>query len=61
MLPINTGSESATHSPTAVVAVGHVLASLSAAGAKGATRRAQRRAEAARRLESYVDTGELEP
>jgi DNA-binding MurR/RpiR family transcriptional regulator len=68
VLPINTGSESATHSPTAVVAVGHVLASLSAAGAKGAARRAQRRAEAARSLACYVDVdagevdaGEAEP
>ncbi|NJC74061.1 MurR/RpiR family transcriptional regulator [Planosporangium thailandense] len=56
VLPINTGSESATHSPTAVVAVGHILASLSAAGAKGATRRARRRAEIARALESYTET-----
>ena len=61
VLPINTGSESATHSPTAVVAVGHILASLSAAGAKGAARRAQRRAEAARSLLSYVETEEDEP
>ncbi|GAB1646370.1 MurR/RpiR family transcriptional regulator [Krasilnikovia sp. MM14-A1259] len=55
VLPINTGSESATHSPTAVVAVGHILASLAAAGAKGATRRAQRRGEAERRLQCYLE------
>jgi DNA-binding MurR/RpiR family transcriptional regulator len=56
VLPINTGSESATHSPTAVVAVGHILASLSAAGAKGATRRARRRTDVARALQSYSET-----
>ncbi len=56
VLPINTGSESTTHSPTAVVAVGHILASLATAGAKGAARRAQRRSEAARRLQCYFET-----
>jgi DNA-binding MurR/RpiR family transcriptional regulator len=55
VLPINTGSESTMHSPTAVVAVGHILASLSAAGAKGAARRAERRSDAARRLQCYAD------
>jgi DNA-binding MurR/RpiR family transcriptional regulator len=59
VLPINTGSESATHSPTAVVAVGHILASLAGAGAKGAGRRSRRRAEVARALHSYAETTEL--
>ncbi|MET9478150.1 MurR/RpiR family transcriptional regulator [Streptomyces sp. NPDC002917] len=43
VLAVNTRSESRTHSPTAVTATGHLLASLAAAGAKGAARRAQRR------------------
>lgn len=56
VLPINTGSDSTTHSPTAVVAVGHILASLATAGAKGAARRAQRRSEAARELQCYFES-----
>lgn len=55
VLPVNTGSESSTHSPTTVVAVGHVLATLSGAGAKGAARRASRRKEMARALKCYPD------
>jgi DNA-binding MurR/RpiR family transcriptional regulator len=55
VLRVNTGSESSTHSPTAVVAVGHILASLAAAGAKGAARRSVRRAEVARRLQCYLE------
>ncbi|BFU43321.1 MurR/RpiR family transcriptional regulator [Krasilnikovia sp. MM14-A1004] len=55
VLAINTGSESATHSPTAVVSVGHILASLAAAGAKGAARRARRRIEAANSLQCYLE------
>lgn len=53
VLAVNTGSESATHSPTAVAAVGHVLASLSSAGAKGATRRSRRHHELAEALNCY--------
>lgn len=53
VLAVNTGSDSATHSPTAVTAVCHILASLSAAGAKGATRRAHRRHELADELNCY--------
>jgi DNA-binding MurR/RpiR family transcriptional regulator len=55
VLPINTGSESGTHSPTAVAAVGHILASLAAAGAKGATRRARRRNDVAAALQCYLE------
>ena len=53
VLAVNTGSDSATHSPTAVTAVGHILASLSAAGAKGAMRRSRRRHELSTALECY--------
>jgi DNA-binding MurR/RpiR family transcriptional regulator len=60
VLPINTGSESTTHSPTAVVAVGHILASLATAGAKGASRRAERRRELSRSLRLWVETAEGE-
>ena len=55
VVPINTRSESAMHSPTAVVAVGHVLASLAAAGAKGAARRSLRRSEISRSLQIYPE------
>ena len=53
VLAVTTGSDSAMHSPTAVTAVGHILASLSAAGAKGAMRRSRRRQELSDALECY--------
>lgn len=53
VLSVDTSSEGATHSPTTVVAVGHVLATLAGARAKGAARRAARRAEIARALQTY--------
>ncbi len=40
-LRVLTRSDSATHSPTAVTAIGHALATLATAGAKGASRRAR--------------------
>jgi DNA-binding MurR/RpiR family transcriptional regulator len=58
VLPINTGSESTTHSPTAVVAVGHILASLATAGAKGASRRAERRRALSQSLHLWVEAEE---
>ncbi|MDX3071372.1 MurR/RpiR family transcriptional regulator [Streptomyces sp. MI02-7b] len=60
VLAINTRSESPRHSPTAVTAVGHILASLAAAGAKGAGRRDRRRAELARALQCYADDAAAE-
>jgi DNA-binding MurR/RpiR family transcriptional regulator len=53
VLPVNTRSVTMTHSPTAVTAAGHILASLAAAGAKGAARRIERRKELARALGCY--------
>ena len=53
-LRVATRSESAAHSPTAVAAVGHILASLSAAGAKGAARRSRRRGEVAAAVGCYA-------
>lgn len=55
VLAVHTDSESAVHSPTAVAAAGHILASLAGAGAKGAARRGQRRAAMAQALGSYYD------
>jgi DNA-binding MurR/RpiR family transcriptional regulator len=57
VLPVNTRSVTMTHSPTAVTAAGHILASLAAAGAKGAARRIERRKELARNLGCYRDEG----
>jgi DNA-binding MurR/RpiR family transcriptional regulator len=53
VLAVTTGSDSATHSPTAVTAVGHILASLSGAGAKGASRRSRRLHELAEAMQCY--------
>lgn len=50
---VSTSSASYADSPTAVAAVVHILATLSAASAKGARRRLARRDEVARRLDSY--------
>jgi DNA-binding MurR/RpiR family transcriptional regulator len=58
VLPINTRSVAMTRSPTAVAAVGHVLASLAAAGAKGAARRIDRRKELARAIGCYHADGD---
>jgi len=55
ILPINTRSVTMTHSPTAVAAAGHILASLAAAGAKGAARRIERRKELASAIGCYRD------
>jgi DNA-binding MurR/RpiR family transcriptional regulator len=55
VLPINTRSVTMTHSPTAVAAAGHLLASLAAAGAKGAVRRIERRKDLARAIRCYSD------
>lgn len=55
VLPIETRSVTMTHSPTAVAAVSHVLASLAAAGAKGAARRIERRKQLARAIGCYHD------
>jgi len=59
LLSVHTGTESTAHSPTTVAAVGHVLASLAAAGAKGAVRRATRRAQLASALHCYPTVEEL--
>lgn len=61
VLPIETRSVTMTHSPTAVAAVGHVLASLAAAGAKGAARRIERRKQLARAIGCYHDDGATDP
>lgn len=53
VLPVSTSSAAPTHSPTTVAAVGHILATLVAAGAKGATRRVQHRREIVSDLELY--------
>ncbi|MGZ4615991.1 MAG: MurR/RpiR family transcriptional regulator [Actinomycetes bacterium] len=57
VLRVMTRSESVAHSPTAVAAVGHILAALSAAGAKGATRRSHQRYELSRALQCYWEDG----
>lgn len=62
VLAVNTRSESRTHSPTAVTATGHLLASLAAAGyAKGAARRAQRRHALTRALSDGEVTTPADP
>lgn len=57
VLLVTTRSEARTHSPTAVVATGHALATLAAAGAKGAARRARDTREAAAALDWYEEDG----
>lgn len=57
VLSVSTRSDATAHSPTTVAAVGHVLATLAGAGAKGATRRAARRAEVALALHCYQGRG----
>lgn len=56
ILPIHTNSPARAHSPTTVVCVGHLLASIATAGAKGATRRTQRR----EKFGTLVDCYELD-
>lgn len=53
LLQVLTRSDSAMHSPAAVTAVGHALAALSAAGAKGAARRARGRDAIAAAMDWY--------
>lgn len=57
VLLVTTRSDARTHSPTAVVATGHALATLAAAGAKGAARRARDTREAAAALDWYSEDG----
>jgi DNA-binding MurR/RpiR family transcriptional regulator len=52
-LRVITRSDSPAHSPTAVTAIGHALAALSAAGAKGAAKRALRKRALAASMEWY--------
>ncbi|WP_028923256.1 MurR/RpiR family transcriptional regulator [Pseudonocardia acaciae] len=52
---VGTGSASYSDSPTAIAAVAHALATLTAASAKGARRRLARREELAHRLAIYAD------
>jgi DNA-binding MurR/RpiR family transcriptional regulator len=54
---VGTGSASYADSPTAISAVTHALATLTAASAKGARRRIARREELARTLSTYSDDG----
>lgn len=54
---VGTGSASYADSPTAISAVTHALATLTAASAKGARRRLARREELARTLSTYSDDG----
>jgi DNA-binding MurR/RpiR family transcriptional regulator len=58
LLQVVTRSDSASHSPAAVTAVGHTLAALSAAGAKGAARRARNRRAVAAAMDWYEQDGE---
>jgi DNA-binding MurR/RpiR family transcriptional regulator len=52
-LRVITRSDAPTHSPTAVTAIGHALAAVSAAGAKGAAKRALRKRALAASMEWY--------
>lgn len=52
-LRVVTRSDSPTHSPTAVTAIGHALATLTAAGAKGAARRIQQKRALAVAMDWY--------
>ncbi|MFD3337194.1 MurR/RpiR family transcriptional regulator [Streptomyces sp. NPDC058700] len=61
VLAVDTRSESPHHSPTAVAATAHVLAALATAGAKGAARRGQRRAELFQSLRSYGAPAPCDP
>lgn len=54
---VGTGSASFADSPTAISAVVHALATLTAASAKGARRRLARRDELARTLSTYTEEG----
>jgi DNA-binding MurR/RpiR family transcriptional regulator len=54
VLVVATRSEAHADSPTTVVAVGHSLAALASAGAKGAQRRRARRSHLARALDVYA-------
>ena len=58
VLLVTTRSDARTHSPTAVVATGHALATLAAAGAKGAARRARDTRAAAAALDWYEEDGD---
>ena len=55
---VGTGSASYADSPTAISAVVHALATLTAASAKGARRRLARRDELARELTTYTEEGD---
>lgn len=58
-LRVSTRSDTPTHSPTAVTAIGHALAAVTAAGAKGAAKRARRKRALAASMEWYEqDDGE---
>lgn len=57
VLVVDTRSEAHTDSPTTVVAVGHSLAALASAGAKGAGRRRERRTALAHALDVYAADG----
>jgi DNA-binding MurR/RpiR family transcriptional regulator len=52
-LRVVTRSDTLTHSPTAVTAIGHALAALTAAGAKGAARRARHKQTLASAMDWY--------
>ena len=57
-LRVVTRSDGPAHSPTAVTAIGHALAALTAAGAKGAARRARHHREVATAMEWYEQGAE---
>ena len=61
VLQVVTRSDTPTHSPTAVTAIGHILATLTAAGAKGATRRAEHTRALAAAMDWYETDHEPEP
>ena len=54
VLRVVTHSDTTAHSPTAVTAIGHALAALVCAGAKGAARRARQRQELALAMDWYA-------
>jgi DNA-binding MurR/RpiR family transcriptional regulator len=59
-LRVSTRSDTPTHSPTAVTAIGHALAALTAAGAKGAAKRGRHKRALAASMEWYeLDEDEL--
>ncbi len=61
VLQVVTRSDTTAHSPTAVTAIGHALAALASAGAKGAARRAAGKRELAAEMDWYEIEADREP